>query len=185
MAAITFQYDSNELAAIGDIDKALQRSLSAAGGDAIRAVRADSKRRVRKRKRIRAEYLADRALPLAYPRKGAPIDAMVWTMRASGKEVPLGKYPARQVKRGVSVQVNKGQRRLIEGAFLAKMASGHVGVFKREGRWRLPIKHGLSSRTSDTMQDKGTPEAVLLRGHTVMGRTFRRLMPLELAKLKR
>lgn len=183
MAEIQFKWDRDELAPFldGKVEQAVVRALSKAGGDAIRAVRAEGKRRVRAKKRIKAEYLADRAMPLTYPRAKS-INAMVWTMRVSGREVPLGKYPSRQTKRGVSVMVNKGQRRVIKGAFIAKMKSGHVGVFMREGRSSLPIKHALSSRASDVFRDKGTSHTVLLRGHTAFGRTFRRVLPLELAK---
>ncbi len=184
MAEITFKFDSSEVAVFteGKVEKALKRALSKAGGDAIRAVRADGKRRVRTRKRMRAEYLAARGLPLTFPKRNAEIDAMVWTMRPTGKHVPLGKYPARQTKKGVSVQVNQGQRKLIKGAFIAKMKSGHVGVFQREGRARLPIQHALSTRVSDVFEDRGMAPAVLDRGQTVFTSSFRRLLPMELRK---
>ncbi len=186
MAAVTFEYDSREVAVFTDrkIDKALKRALSKAGGDAIRAMRADGKRRVRGRKRMKAEYLASKGLPLSFPRRNADIDAMVWTMRVTGKQVPLGKYPARQTKKGVSVLVNKGQRKLIKGAFIAKMKSGHVGVFVREGKARLPIQHALSTRVSDVFQDRGMSPAVLARGQGVFSSSFSRLMPMELEKAR-
>lgn len=168
------------------VKRAAAAAMRKAGSSALRAMRADGKRRVRSRKRIKAEYLANRGLPLDYPSRSADIDAMVWTMHVHGKEVPLGKYPARQTKRGVSVQVNKGGKRtLIRGAFIAQMRSGHVGVFMREGRRRLPIQHALSTRTSDVFQDRGMADAVLGRGATVLYSGFRRLMPLELDRVRR
>jgi len=183
MAVISVGIDERELNPFQnqEIEKALVRAVRKAGGDAIRAVRADGKRRVRVRKRIKSQFLHDRAMPLTFPR-GQTLEAQVWQMAVTGKEIPLGRYPSRQTKRGVSVQVNKGRRKLIEGAFIATMHTGHVGVFMREGASRLPIKHALSSRVSDVFQDKGMAPDVLLRGHTVFGRTFRRVLPLELAK---
>lgn len=50
---------------------------------------------------------------------------------ASGKPVPLMQYGARQTRKGVSVNVQKG-RKLIPGAFIARMRNGRVGVFVRD-----------------------------------------------------
>lgn len=50
---------------------------------------------------------------------------------ASGRPIPLIQFSARQTSKGVSVNVLKG-RKLIEGAFIATMPSGHRGVFVRE-----------------------------------------------------
>jgi hypothetical protein len=40
---------------------------------------------------------------------------------------------------GIKVMVRRGRRKLVRGAFVAKMDSGHVGVFRRagDGRWGL------------------------------------------------
>ncbi|MFO7598033.1 MAG: phage tail protein [Desulfocurvibacter africanus] len=64
-----------------------------------------------------------------------------------GKHIPLVKYGARQVKRGVSIQVLKRNSRKISTAiFMAQMKSGHFGVYWRKkdaaGQLvpRLPIK---------------------------------------------
>ena len=51
---------------------------------------------------------------------------------ASGRPVPLIKYGARQTGKGVSVDVLHG-RKVITGAFIATMPSGHTGVYVRVG----------------------------------------------------
>jgi hypothetical protein len=182
---IQFEFNSQELGVFRDrkVERALGRALSMAGGDGIRAMRAKGKQRVRERKSIKAAYLSNRALPLSFP-SGKDIDGMVWVMGVSGKEIPLAKYPARQTKRGVSVLVNKGKRKLVRHAFLATMKSGHTGVWFREGKKRLPIKHALSSRVSDVFHDAGMVATVQARGLEVMSGAFRRLFPIELAKVK-
>lgn len=47
-----------------------------------------------------------------------------------GKGFPLAVFQPRQTRAGVSVQI-KGRRVTIPGTFLAKMPSGHLGVFAR------------------------------------------------------
>ena len=50
--------------------------------------------------------------------------------------IPLYALGATQTKRGVRVRL----RGSYKSAFIAKMGSGHVGVMKREGTGRLPIR---------------------------------------------
>lgn len=57
---------------------------------------------------------------------------------SEGKRTQLIDASARQTKRGVTVRIGK-QRKLITGAFVARMKSGHVGVFSRRTKKRLPI----------------------------------------------
>ncbi|MCP4200651.1 MAG: hypothetical protein GY769_01795 [bacterium] len=69
----------------------------------------------------------------------------VGILRASLKRIPLylfkarGPFPSRGKGRGVTYRKGGG-RANIRDAFIAKMPSGHMGVFKRSGRARLPVK---------------------------------------------
>jgi hypothetical protein len=68
------------------------------------------------------------------------------TVTASNRRIPLIDFGApRQTKRGVTANTGQG-RQLYPSAFIARMQSGHVGVFKRKGTPRLPIAelHGAS-----------------------------------------
>ena len=44
----------------------------------------------------------------------------------------------------VSVEVIRGQRKILPNAFITKVKSGHVGVFQRKKKSRLPIKQLFS-----------------------------------------
>lgn len=182
---IKFQWDSKELAALTGrgIERAIVRALKMAGRDALRATRAEAKRGVRSRVRIRAGYLADRALPLAFAR-GERLDGLVWTLGVSGREVPLGEYPRRQTKRGVSVEVQRGRRAVIQSAFLAKGKGARERVFLRPGKARYPMGHRLGPSVADSMADGRVPRSALNRGSTVLGAAFRRLLPIELDKVR-
>lgn len=164
-------------------ERALYQALKKAGGDAIRAVRAEAKRGTRERVRIRAAYLADRSLPLTFP-KGRGLSDLVWVMRVSGSEVPLGEYPARQTRKGVSVEVQRGKRTVIRSAFMARGRSARKSVFLRPTKARYPMGHKLGMSVADSMSDGRVPRAALDRGATVLGLAFNRLLALELGKLR-
>lgn len=58
----------------------------------------------------------------------------------SGRPLPLYAYGVRQTNSGVSVRVRKSKPiEKHKSAFIARMKSGHIGVFKRRGRSRIPI----------------------------------------------
>lgn len=160
--------------------RAIARALSKSGSTALRDMRSEASKRVRARKRIKAGVV-HKALVLRRPRR-ATIDAQEWAVDVRGKAVSLTAYPHRQTKKGVSVEVNRGKRTLIKGAFLASMASGRQGVWRREGSSRLPIKELLGSRPVDALMHEGEAEGVSERGQRSFGATFARLLPLEIGK---
>lgn len=59
-------------------------------------------------------------------------------VRASGRPIPLIEYGARQTRPGVTVTVLNG-RKLIKGAFIATMPTGHRGVFVRNAATRKRV----------------------------------------------
>jgi hypothetical protein len=66
-------------------------------------------------------------------------------IRCSGRPIPLIQFSARETKAGVSVSVKNG-RKLIKGAFIATMPTGHQGVYVRVGNQHKKINgkwHGL------------------------------------------
>jgi hypothetical protein len=182
---IKFQWNSGELAALTGrgVERAVVRALKKAGVDGLRALRAEAKRQVRSRVRIRARYLADRGFPLFYP-SGEALESLSWRMGVTKRPVPLGEYPRRQVKQGVSVEVQRGKRVILQGAFLARPQTGWEGVFRRKGKARYPMGHRLGPSVADSMADGQVPRSALNRGSAVLGAAFRRLLPLELGKVR-
>src|SRR5512145_352891 len=110
--AVSWDAKSLKMLRTAAVEKAVFLALKKAGGDALRALRAEAKRKTRERVAIRAGYLAASALPLRYA-TGRTVDTLVWTMKVSGRAVPLGEYPRRATKKGVSVEVQRGKRALI------------------------------------------------------------------------
>jgi hypothetical protein len=197
---ITVEWDSRDLAELGVGARAagyktklgiglyaLERALGKAGSEAARAMKAESSRIIRSRKQMRVAAV-NRALPLTFP-TSKEITRLAWRMDVAGGVVPVAAYPHRQTKKGVSVQINKGTRRLIQHAFIATMKSGHLGVFMRDGRFgrnnnsKLErISEAYTTRVSDVFADAGMVPAVMDRTQKVFGRAFHRLMKAELTK---
>jgi hypothetical protein len=69
----------------------------------------------------------------------------VVVIKCSGRPIPLVQFSARPTRAGVSVNVKNG-RKLIKGAFIATMPTGHQGVYVRVGKQHKKINgqwHGL------------------------------------------
>jgi hypothetical protein len=83
----------------------------------------------------------------------------------SGRPIPIIQFDARQTKLGVTVKV-KGTRKLLRGAFIATMPSGHQGVFYRRGfagsrAPRLPIDQVFSISLPVAFSNKKVMDAVV------------------------
>jgi hypothetical protein len=185
MADLTFEWDSRDLEVWRSrrVEQALVRALTKAGNDAARAMKAAGGRSVRQRKRMKVARV-NRALPLTFPRGKQDLHSLVWRMDVSGEPIPLSAFPYRQTRRGVTVSVNNGARKLVRSAFVATLASGHVGIFRRRGKDRLPIDEAFTTRVSDVFRDEGMIPAVYRRASLVFSSAFARLLPLELGKVQ-
>jgi hypothetical protein len=179
---IEAKWDRSQIATleIGPLKGALRRALRKAGSTALRDMKSEASKRIHQHKRIKARYIT-RALTLRRA-SGSDIAGMEWAVDVSGAPVPLIAYPARQMRKGVSVEVNRGKRTLVKGAFISTMASGHRGVFRRRGKARLPIGELLGSRPVDALLHEGEADAVAARGGESFGATFVRVLPLEIGK---
>lgn len=117
---------------------------------------------------------------------------LVAVVKASGRPIGLINYAARQTKSGVSVQV-KGGRKVINGAFIATMPSGHKGVFVRLGdahkkvtrrgkvRWSgLPIKELFGPSIPVAFLNKTVQSALQLAARE----KFPRILQQEIAYLR-
>lgn len=164
---------------------AMKRAMRKAGATALRDMRAEATKRIRRRKRIRGEIVR-RSLQLKKA-KGGNVAKMEWVLQVRGTKVPLSAYPHRQrtknkKRAGVYVEVNRGKKTLLASAFIGTTKSGHLGIFVRRGAKRLPIDELLGSRPVDALLHEGESEAVLLRGQTAFLATFQRVLPMELDK---
>lgn len=118
----------------------------------------------------------DMGLPVSVVRKMLsfkPPNAETLTaiIRASLRRIPLIKFGAKQAKAGVSYKA-KGGRKKIKSAFISTMPTGHVGVFKRAGKGRLPIGERYGPSVGHVMSEHR--EKIAGHGWTVAEKEFQR-----------
>ncbi|EFK08950.1 conserved hypothetical protein [delta proteobacterium NaphS2] len=126
-------------------------------------------------------------------------------VRCRGSRVPLMAFGARELKsgKGVSVKVLKEEgRKIVKHAFIAKMSSGHEGVFwrKYEGprkkwnkkfpyskipkQYRLPIVELFSFAIPDVMGNEPTMAEIMRLAGIRLKKEVDRALNYELSKLK-
>lgn len=181
------------------LEQAVMGAAKKAGADARDRMRTDASRHVRERKNIALSKVRKLIKPLPLTEKQAK--QMRWVLDVSGEFAGVIDYKPRQTKRGISVEINRGKRVLIPHAFKATMKSGHEGVFVRygarsyapmqglykgqdryRGQRRQAIRELYTSRVVDPLLDPGQVEAIQQRASIAFGETWRRVMPMELAR---
>ena len=85
-------------------------------------------RKVRERYNITASSISQRTVKIRARRGGATLSA---SLRANTRVVSLKQFGARQTRKGVTVEVLRGSRKLIKSAFIKQMPNGVTGVMAR------------------------------------------------------
>jgi hypothetical protein len=112
---------------------AVSRSLNRAIG----GVKTDAAREVRERYNLKAGAIKKTFTP----GKSARANSLFTSTRSIGTRSPLIAFQARPSRpggrrpaNGVSVNV-RNRRKAVDGSFVARMKSGHIGVFQRSGEF--------------------------------------------------
>ena len=85
-------------------------------------------RKVRERYNITASSISQRTVKIKARRGGATLSA---SLKANTRVVSLKQFAARQTRKGVTVEVLRGSRKLIKSAFIKQMPNGATGVMAR------------------------------------------------------
>jgi hypothetical protein len=179
-----FTWDSRDLELWrgGQVDKALARATKKAGGKALRSMRTDANKTVREQRKMTSARV-NSALGLVFP-TSKEISRLAWKLDISGALVPVSAFPHRQTKTGVRVEIKPGNKKTIKSAFIARMASGHVGVFQRKGKARLPIKEAFTTRVSSLFLIEENRERVMANARANFESYFRKTFGAEVGRLR-
>lgn len=150
------------------------RALNKVAGN----VRTAASRAIRQRRPLSAGTV-NKAMQIRKATRGRLVSSLVVT----GKPIPLKDYKARQTRKGVTVSVTKGTRKVIPGAFIVQKLSGHV--FRRQGRKRLPIEKLVGPSLPSTFTQEQVRLAWLSVARDAMVKRTQEELRFELSKLQR
>lgn len=125
---------------LGHIPGAAPKAMARAINRATESARTEAARKVRSMYYISQKDVT--ATIKIYPATPSDLSAMVVSR---GNLIALTKFrvtpnkPQPKRRREIIVRVKRGAGGPIKKAFVARMKSGHVGVFKRAGKQRYPI----------------------------------------------
>jgi hypothetical protein len=185
-APLEFTWDSRDLEVFrgGKMESAVVRAFRLAGNQAARSLRKDEIAFARSRKSLQEQVIVeDQSLSL--PSSKTHLSDLVWRIWVRGRPVPVSKFPHSMSGLGTIVTFGgSGGTQLIASAFVARMRSGHMGVFRRTGKARLPIQELFSSRLPRKFGD----EVMVTYGdktYRKLESAFGRGLTREVAKLRR
>ncbi len=147
---------------LGHIPGALPKALSNAINRAAEGARTDAVAKTREEYvitggRVRETIQIDKAstanLSASVVSRGRP-------RALSYFKIKPGKVTKRRPSEGVWAQVKRSGGGAIAKAFVAKMASGHVGVFHRTGTSRFPIVQRYGPSVAQMLESKSVSQYV-------------------------
>lgn len=132
------------------VKRALSRTMTGARKTASQAMREDYNVKAGYiREHMETRVRQDEAVLELF---GGPIPLREFAPKPSG-------IPKRKLRKALSVEVKRGERKEVKGAFMAQMGSGHLGVFRREGQSRFPIKELYSLSVPQMFGDQHSDRA--------------------------
>jgi hypothetical protein len=141
MTTISVKSDiQNAIAHFGELSVALKGAAVVSALNRVGTMaRTDS---IREIGRTYALKRGDIAAQITISRATRRFEGLEVAITAKGRRsLPIAIFQARQTKAGVSFRIKRtGGRKQLGGSFVAKMRSGHVGVYRRKGKARLPIE---------------------------------------------
>lgn len=190
MASVEFTWESRDLEVWRGkkVDSAVARALRLAGNQAARGLRKGATAIALGKKNLPQQTITEDHT-LVLPKRSKELRDFAWTLFVRGKPVPASRFPHldtrhRRTRNGVLVRFGSGGTQRLTSAFVARMKSGHEGVFRRTGKKRLPIEEVFSSRLPASYG----PEVMTTLGdktYRKLETAYRRGLDRELAKLRR
>lgn len=141
MIEVTAQQIDRAERMLEHIPDAAPKALSRAINRAAEVARTEAARKVRE-----TYYIRHQDVISTIKLHKASHSHLAASVTSRGHAIPLTRFrvtpkqPEPRRKRPIMVRVKRGEGGPIKSAFVAKMQSGHLGVFQRVGRRRTPIK---------------------------------------------
>lgn len=124
-----------------NIPNGVSKAIVNAINRAAEGARTDAVKKIRERYYVKSKDIREiiQITKATYENQAAIIRAKGSPLALSKFKIIPSKPPQKRRKKPVIARVVRGEGGPISDAFVAKMESGHIGVFKRAGESRLPI----------------------------------------------
>lgn len=156
MGVDTRQYDAL-IKRFDDAGKNAQVELSRALISSRRAAKTEFTRAARAIYNVRAGSFQDN-----FSVTEIDLGALSYKVRGAKRSITIAAFGARQVKKGLSVQIRKdGGRKVIAGGFFPRSGNKSAVPFKRDGKARLPISVLYGPSAADMIKAKAVHDPAL------------------------
>lgn len=160
----------------GPARRAIVRGLNKTAAN----VRTSASSAIRKRRALSASVVRD-----AMSIRKATKERLVSSLVTTGRPIPLRDYKARQTRKGTTVAVSPGKRKLVDHkgnrGFIIQKIGAHV--FAREGKQRLPVKKLFGPSLPSTFVQEEVRRAWTATANDAMPKRLAEEMRFELSKL--
>ena len=126
---------------VGALDGDVRKSFYSALSRTSQRLKTESGRKAREMYVVKSKAVTDQVVL----RRGSA-SSLSNELRWKGRNIPLMQFRTNPKSPNARTRVLKaavkraGGNKKVDGAFLARMQSGHIGVFRRSSRKRLPIE---------------------------------------------
>ncbi|MEK4351349.1 phage tail protein [Paenibacillus sp. FSL R5-0475] len=127
---------------IGSLDTDVRKSFYSALNRTSQRLKTESGRKAKETYVVKSKAVTDQVVL-----KRGSVSNLSSELRWKGGNIPLlqfrtnPKSPSAKRPRVLKAAVKRdGGNKKVDGAFLARMSSGHIGVFRRSSRRRLPVE---------------------------------------------
>lgn len=152
-----------------DRDRAISRAARSALNKTAKSARAGAIKFIRKTYAVKAASLRKAMTIKRATGKSSSAELVI-----GGSMMGLINFSARQGRKGVSVTVKRGSRKIIKHAFIAQVGRGHLGVFQRKTKKRLPIEEKFTVSPQGMFRGAGAENRVAAIVNRELPRIFKR-----------
>lgn len=145
---------------LSDVPDGAERAFTSAMGRALTRASTVASQEVRNTYAIKKKAIDE--FTKTDIKKPTPSD-VCGVVRFAGTQIPLYKYSLTRPKEptpGMKVRAGQKTATTFENAFIAKMKSGHLGIFERSNRGNLPIKEIMGSSMASMVGNENIMEKV-------------------------
>lgn len=168
--------NEKELQRFAALGRGLPGAEKKARSSAVRKMRTEGQRIIRETRRLKVGDAKGRIRPIT-------LGGVPGGVEVDSSPIAIAAFRHRQTKTGVTFYSHKSAPSRLGGAFIARVGAGHVGVFQRRGKERLPIEEKFTTGVASSFKDEGPRDRVMKAGSAEWYSTMERLLKAKVSRL--